>query len=361
MKRVVFIFIAAVGLAACGTSEPPDQETPSSTFLNMVITGEAQGTTYTIRYIEDTVDYKTQVDSILLRIDQDLSTWVPSSLINQINAFDRTDTVFAFYDSTKYFSVMFDVSREIWNKTDGAFDPTVYPLVDLWGFGLSNRGDVNDEAVMEAQSKVGMMEANIDMIELEENYLYQTTWIRKGQEGVRLDFNAIAQGFSVDLIAEFLEEQGVNNYMVELGGEVSCKGVNAEGNAWRIAIDKPKDDGEREFQAIVNVRNKAVATSGNYRKFYEVDGVRYSHTIDPRTGYPVTHSLLSATVIASNCATADAYATSFMVMGKDDAIAFIEDGMVSGLEVYLIYDEGGVYKTWMTAGMSEVIEELNDL
>ncbi len=352
-------------LYACGSGEQSSegetsQRTSETVFQESVIQGEAQGTTYTIRYLENDSSFKTGVDSILHRIDQDLSTWVPTSLINRMNAHDRIDTVFAFYDSTKYFSVLFDVSREIWQQTDSAFDPTVYPLVELWGFGLKNKEVVTPEKVAERKAKVSMQPSNIDMLEIENGYLYKETQIRKGQAGVRLDFNAIAQGFSVDVIAEYLEAQGISNYMIELGGEVLCKGVNSKGSDWRIAIDKPVDDAERVFQAILNVRNKAVATSGSYRKFFEENGKKYSHAIDPRTGYPVQHSLLSATVMASNCMLADAYATAFLVMGVDDTKLFLESHPDLGLEVYLIYDEEGAFVSWMSNGMKEQIEELKN-
>ncbi|MFT6184633.1 MAG: thiamine biosynthesis lipoprotein [Flavobacteriales bacterium] len=366
MKRTSAYFIALAvctsALIACNSSEQPDdapnQKASETVFQETVIHGEAQGTTYTIRYLENDSSFKGGVDSILFCIDQDLSTWVPTSLINRMNAHDRTDTVFAFYDSTKYFSVLFDVSREIWQQTDGAFDPTVYPLVELWGFGLKNKGDVTPEAVAEQKTKVSIQPSNIDMIEIESGYIYKETQIRKGQAGVRLDFNAIAQGFSVDVIAEYLERQNISNYMIELGGELLCKGVNSKGNDWRIAIDRPVDEIERSFQAILNVRNKAVATSGSYRKFFEEDGKKYSHAIDPRTGYPVQHSLLSATVMASNCMLADAYATAFLVMGVDDTKRFLEEHRNLGLDVYLIYDNNGSFESWMTEGIKKQIEEL---
>lgn len=360
LSASVLLAITVAFFASCGS--PQQKETSTSDkrkFKEIVIQGEAQGTTWTVRYLEDTTSYKAVMDSLLLRFDRDLSTWREGSLINRINAHDRTDTVFAFYDSTKYFSVVFDVSKEIYDQTDGAFDPTVYPLVELWGFGLSERENVTAEAVDAVLPKIGFEPANIDMIEMMRDvYYYEETHIRKGQKGVRLDFNAIAQGFSVDLMAEELELRDIHNYMIELGGEVLCKGVNADGQPWRIAIDKPKPEGEREFQAIVNVRNKAVATSGSYRKFYEVDGVRYSHTIDPRTGYPVQHTLLSATVMANDCGRADAFATAFMVMGLEEAKQFLALHPELELEAYLIYDDNGTFKTWMSQGMTAAVEEL---
>ena len=180
------------------------------------------------------------------------------------------------------------------------------------------------------------------------------------EKRVDMGFNAIAQGFSVDVIAEYLQEQGINNYMVELGGEVLCLGVNSKGKPWRIAIDKPVDGDERVFQAIVDVQNKALATSGSYRKYFEENGKKYSHAIDPRTGYPVQHSLLSATVLANDCMLADAYATAFLVMGVEETQAFLNDHPELDMDVYLIYDEAGEFVSWMTDGMKNRIEELTN-
>lgn len=359
MEKIILPIVAFVFFACSNPDEKSKEISTDRKFFETVVQGEAQGTTWTVRYLEDTVNLKPAFDSLLLRVDRDLSTWRNGSLINRINAHDRTDTVYAFYDSTKYFSVLFDVSKLIYDETMGFFDPTVGPLVELWGFGLSERDAVTAKAVDEVLGRIGFEPSNVDMIELEENYHYKETHIRKGQPGVHLDFNAIAQGFSVDLMAELLEVREIHNYMVELGGEVRCKGVNADGNPWRIAIDKPKSDGEREFQAVVKVTNRSVATSGSYRKFYEVDGMRYSHTINPKTGYPVQHSLLSATVMTSDCTSADAYATAFMVMGLNDTQAFLTENPDLGLDVYLIYDANGTFKTWMTIGMKDTIEELD--
>lgn len=345
-------------LLSCGESPNNQQaDTPTPLFPAVTLLGEAQGTTYSIKYLNDSTDYKSGIDSLLLAFDKDLSNWREGSLINRINAFDRTDTVFAFVDSTKFFSVVFDVSREIFEKTEGAFDPTVYPLVEAWGFGLKNRANVTKELIDSLRTKVSMQAGNVDMIEMvRDTYFYEETQIRKGQKGVKLDFNAIAQGYSVDLIGEYLENRGINDYMVELGGEVLCKGVNPYGEPWRIAIDKPVGPDEaREFQALLDVSNKAVATSGSYRKYYEEDGKRYSHTIDPRTGYPVTHNLLSATVMASNCAQADAYATAFMVMGVQGTLDFLANHPEMGMEVYLIYDENGELQALMSDGLQELI------
>jgi len=346
-------------MVACSDSTPMDKSSVSL-FPVTSIGGEAQGTTYHIKYLNDSSNYIPQIDSLLHRFDLDLSGWTEGSLINRLNDFKRTDTVFAFVDETKNFSVVFDVSKEIYDKTNGAFDPTVFPLVELWGFGQKEMGDMNEENIAKAKALVGMDPSNIDMIEMyRDQYFYEETQIRKGQVGVQLDFNAIAQGYSVDLIGDFLESKGINDYMIELGGEVLCKGVNANGESWKIAIDKPialQED--RAMQALLSVENSAVATSGSYRKFKNIDGVRFSHTIDPRTGYPVQHQLLSATVVASTCAVADAYATAFMVMGVEQTMTFLDSPKGNGLEVYLISASGDGYDIQVSPSLAAKISEL---
>lgn len=337
-------------LLSCGDEGPM--------FSTMQISGEAQGTTYSIVYHPDTVDLSQDIVNMLDRFDQDMSLWTEGSLINRLNAHERRDTVFAFFDSTKYFSVLFDLSREIYYNTEGAFDPTVWPLVQSWGFGLENRMEITQYEIDSITEFVGFEDFKIDMIELEQDYQYLETQIWKGEPRTKLDFNAIAQGYSVDLVGELLEQHGITNYMVEIGGETLCRGVNKDSLAWKIGIDWPVEGNEHVLGAIAHMDNKAIATSGSYRKFYEQGGVKFSHTIDPRTGYPVSHSLLSASVVADDCATADAYATAFMVMGTQETIDFIVSNPGLGLEIFLIYDDGTSLQTVMTEGLEDIVEEI---
>ena len=179
------------------------------------------------------------------------------------------------------------------------------------------------------------------------------------KSGMMLDMNAIAQGYAVDVLAEFFETENIKNYLVEIGGELRTSGKNRFGLDWRVGIDKPIDGLQLpgvQMQAIVQISGKSLATSGNYRRFYEEDGIKYSHTIDPSTGYPVQHGLLSATVVASDCMRADAYATAFMVMGYEKARRFLEEH--THLDAYLIYnDEMGEYRVWYTPGMEIMLSE----
>ena len=354
MKLSYIALLLLIILASCGTPENVPQ------YPSLTISGEAQGTTYTITTVGDTLSYQRGIDSLLARFDQEVSLWVEGSTLNRINSFGREDTVFSFVDSTKIFSLLFDLSHEVYRITEGAFDPTVYPLVEAWGFGLKNRREMTKERVDSIMFYVGFEPYRIDMNEIEEGYVYQRTDVRIGRAGTRLDFNAIAQGYSVDLIGDYLDSKGLENYMIELGGEIKCKGTNAFGNDWRIAVDKPVDDeAERQFQAIITVKNKAVATSGNYRKYFQENGKVYSHTIDPRTGYPADHGLLSATVLANDCSTADAYATAFMVMGVQETAQFLAAHPELGLEVYLLYFNDGKIDAIISEGLRNQIDEVD--
>ena len=353
--RYLFLVLClALAIASCNDS--PSESPEASAFPGVEIVGEAQGTTYSIKYLGDDTFFKPQIDSILQGFDDDLSTWNPNSIITRMNAHNRRDTVFAFVDENKYFSVVFDLSRDIYERTNGAFDPSVYSLVQAWGFGLSHESNVSDEIVDSLLEDVGFTEFDIDMIEMyRDEYFYDHTNIWKGNPNVKLDFNAIAQGYSVDIVSDFLLEKNIQDFMVEIGGEVYCHGKNHTGQPWAIAIDQPLEDpAQRAIEAIVPIEAGAIATSGNYRNFYIKDGKKYSHTIDPRTGFPVQHNMLSATVIASSCAMADAYATAFMVMGLEESMDFINENWDLGLEIYLIYEEDGEIRTAITENLANM-------
>ena len=250
----------------------------------------------------------------------------------------------------------------MWSVSNGAFDPTVYPLVDGWGF-MKDVEIVPDSATVDSlRNLVGFQDGN------HFKFLYQldslgnsipACKIVKNNKNAKLDFNAIAQGLAVDIIAEKLESKGAKNYFVEIGGEIRVCGLNTEGSLWRIAIDKPIENSsaeDREYQEIIMLKDKSVATSGSYRKFYEKEGIKYSHTIDPKTGYPVQHTLLSATVVADNCGTADAMATAFMVMGAEKSIQFLNEHPELGLEVYLIFNNSkGRLETYYTKNFRDLL------
>lgn len=344
-------FASLVLLAACSTSSQKE-----STIADpLSATGKAQGTTYSVMYYDvENRDLTAAIDSILLDFDNSLSTWNKNSIITNLNNSEATIT--AFTDTFGYFSAVYKQSKQIFDVTNGAFDPTVMPLILTWGFGFSKAEEMNQLKVDSLLQYVSFKTNNIELKPLSTNE-YQL--IRKSA-GVKVDFNAIAQGYSVDVIASYLNGLGIKNYLVEIGGETKIGGLKADGSLWKLGVDKPLENSEeRELQAILKLKDKAVATSGSYRKYYEKDGKKFSHTIDPKNGFPVQHNLLSATVVANDCGTADAMATAFMVLGVDKSLEFLTVHPEMKLEAYFIYsDDKGGYKTFFTKGLQSAIEEL---
>lgn len=334
-KRLLLGF-AILGFLTSGCRE---QKPVYSSF-----SGYAQGSTYSIVYENrtnlDPEQLRQNVEKILDRFDMSLSGYKDSSLISRIN---RNEDVALDSLFTEVFRKSADISR----LTGGAFDITVGPLVKAWGFGPDAHKNFSESKRDSLLKLVGM-----DKVSLVNGKLV------KSDRHIILDFNAIAQGFSVDVVCRFFDKIGIRNYLVEIGGEVRGKGRKA-GNLWRIGIDKPVDNNivpGQNLEAIVKITDEALSTSGNYRKFYIEDGVKYSHEINPKTGYPAKNTLLSATVIAEDCATADALATSFMVMGKDKTIEFL--GIHPEYEAFLVFsDPGGDFKTWTSERLKKYISE----
>ncbi len=284
--------------------------------------GRIFGTYYSVVYQHpEGVDLQELIEERLQEFDGSLSTYNPRSVISQINRNDtsaRTD---------HYFETMYAMAEWVYQATGGAFDITVAPLVNAWGFGFGSR----DRSAV-AHPDTIMPYVGFDKIRLEGHRIV------KDDPRIMLDANAIAKGYSSDVIAALLEERGCRNYMVEIGGEVVCRGVNPKGVAWQIGINKPHDDLtglHGEIERVVSLTDASLATSGNYRQYYYLDGKKYAHTIDPRTGMPALHDLLSATVVAPTCMQADAFATAFMVMGREQALALCQE--IPQMECYLIY------------------------
>ncbi|MFN8208659.1 MAG: FAD:protein FMN transferase [Bacteroidales bacterium] len=296
--------------------------------------GTAQGTSYQIKYADAAaIDYSEQVDSILDAFDMSLSTYKPNSIISRMNMND------AAVRADEWFTEVFNKAMEVSEATGGAFDITVGPLVNAWGFGRDSIPHVDSIIIDSLLELVGYKK-----VSLAGNRLI------KADPRMYIDVNALAQGYSCDVLATWLEAQGIKHYMIDVGGEVRVRGKNPDGNAWRIGIDRPvmgnMIPGE-QIEAVVALKNKSLATSGNYRKYYEVNGVKYAHTINPHTGYPVMQNLLSASIIASDCMTADAYATACMVMGLEKSKELLENHPeLQGLLIYS--DEKGQYRIWKT-------------
>lgn len=293
------------------------------------VQGEAFGTFYHITY-RDTSDLQSAIDSVLSSVDYSLSPFNASSVISAVNRNRSMATDDAFRE-------VFRLSQEVSSETEGAFDITVAPLVNIWGFGFEQSESVSGAVIDSLRQFVGY-----DKVRLKGDS------VQKDDPRLMLDCSAVAKGYGVDCVAKYLHSRGIEDYMVEIGGEVRVSGTNPRGESWHIGINKPDDDSlsvSSELEDVLVISGKSMATSGNYRNFYVKNNKKYAHTIDPCTGYPVQHSLLSATVVAPTCAKADAYATSFMVMGVEGAKAVLERH--KELSAYFIYtDEKGEQRVW---------------
>ena len=301
------------------------------------------GTIYHITYQSDE-DLQTGIEAELKKVDNEFSMFNKQSTVSKINRGDKPEL-------SDMFCELWNLSSRINKDTNGAFDVTVAPLVNAWGFGFKS-GQMPDKA------QIDSLKQYIGMDKLKLVNVGGKRYIEKANKNIMVDFSAIAKGFGSDVVARYLESKGIQNFMIEIGGEVVTKGMSPKRLPWKIGVTKPSDDkaqANNEIQTILNVTDKAMATSGNYRNFYYKNGKKYAHTIDPKSGYPVQHSLLSSTVLARTCAEADAYATSFMVMGIDKAEKIIDRH--NDLMGYLIYDDNGKNKVWYSKNLKKNVEE----
>ena len=298
------------------------------------------GTFYHATYQCDS-DLSYSINAELAKVDASLSPFNKNSIITAVNQNREVEINDMFQD-------VFYLAMQISKETDGAFDITVAPLVNAWGFGFKNGIEPTSEQVDSLMQIIGYQKVSLSAGK-----------VTKTDDRVMLDCSAIAKGYGTDVVARLLRSKGITNFMVEIGGEIVTSGVNAENQPWRVGITKPVEDPmgtTGEVQSIVKITDKAMATSGNYRRFYYKDGQKFAHTIDPMTGYPVQHSLLSATVLAKDCTTADAYATSFMVMGIEKAQKLLERH--PELMAYFIYsDEKGELAVWFSPSLKDKIVE----
>lgn len=337
MKKIILLIItgALIGSFLSCVNKKPVYDSFS---------GFIQGTTYSIIFQNDgdldPLTIRTGVENVLHEFDMSLSLYQDSSILSKVNRNEEV-TVDSF------FTEVFKKAEGLSKITDGNFDVTVGPLVKAWGFGPDAMKNFSESKRDSLMRLVGM-----DKVKLRDGKIFKT------DPGIILDFNAIAQGFSVDVISRYLDRLGVESYLVEIGGEVRVKGDKG-GVMWRIGIDRPVDynfSPGGNLQAVISLKERSLATSGNYRKFFVEDGIKYSHTIDPASGYPVKHTLLSATILAGDCTAADAVATACMVMGLDKSIAFLTNH--SEFEGYLIYsDETGEFRTWSSDSLVKYISE----
>ena len=299
MKKSAYLIFSLVVLFSCKEIEVRNQE----------IRGEAQGTTFFISYSDSlNRDFSTDVAKILTEFDKELSIYFPNSLVSKFN---RNELKIINNGKDKYLSFCINKSEKIQKITDGYFN---HGLKNLINFTKNKSSFVRRDSLA------------IDSILSISNFILPGgNFDFKEDKRAKFDFNAIAQGYSVDVLGDFLEAKGVKNYMVEIGGELKVKGKNQRGEKWSVGLESPNSTvKERDFQEIIYLENKSLATSGSYRKFKEINDKKYSHVINPKTGFGVTHNLLSVSVIAENCIIADALATTFLVMGKEKTISFLD-------------------------------------
>ena len=300
--------------------------------------GMVFGTVYHITY-QSSKSLQKDIEAELAKVDASLSPFNERSIITAVN--ENRDTVV-----NKMFSDVFALAMKISDSTNGAFDITVAPLVNAWGFGFKGGAMPTRHQVDSLKALVGYHKVSLT-----------NGRVSKTDPRIMLDCSSIAKGYGCDVVAKFLSAKGIDNYMVEIGGEIITRGISEKRLPWKIGVTKPTDDSlnvNQEIQTIINVTDKAMATSGNYRNFYYKNGRKYAHTIDPSTGYPVQHNILSSTVIADDCATADAYATAFMVMGLDKAKTILSRHPEL-MAYFILASDDGTNKVWFSPSMKDKV------
>ena len=284
------------------------------------------------------VDYKASIDSLLVSFNQSLSIYIPDS---EISTFNRSGKL---RDPSDLFLEVFNKSKDVYERSNAGFDPTVGPLVNIWGFGTSPKSIVPDSSAIDS----ALLLVGMDKVEYKNGLLTK-------DENVHLDFGAIAKGQAIDELAHWLDNRGETNYLIEIGGEVRCKGLNEKGEIWSIGIEDPTvSDFEKRLLAIAKLENRSLATSGNYRNYYTHEGQIYAHIVDPRTGYSNRHNLLSASVVSSDCMTADAFATAFMVLGLEESIQIVESN--DDLEAVFVFGSDQETDVYVSTGITDIIE-----
>lgn len=330
MKTICFILSFLLLLTGCGGKEYYDE---SGTIFH---------TLYQIKYQSDSL-LTGKIDKEFQDFSLSLNPFHPKSIIAKVN---RNEDV----EVDQWFIDVFNKAQEISARSDGAFDATCAPLINLWGFGFSKMDSVTPEMIDSIKAFVGYRKIRLEGRK-----------VVKDDPRVMLNFSAIAKGYACDVIARLMEREGVTNYMIDIGGEVAMSGVNQNGDCWRIGINTPDDDqagvNSKVEEVVQPCRKCGIATSGDYRNFYVKDGKRYAHTINPKTGYPAGQHILSATILADNCMAADGYATAFMVMGTEKAIEMAKS--IKEIEYYIIYsDEEGKHQIAYSEGMKPYLPNL---
>ena len=328
MRRILMFLLSLVFLVSC-------EKQPKK----IILQGLAQGSYYAITYYDEQGrNFQHEIDSIFHAVDMSVNLWVDSSVISKVNRNEEVTLDSIFIDN-------FRIAQEAARLSDGYFDPTISPIVAAWGFSYKNGDSITPQLIDSLKQLVDYRKVSIENGKVVKENPYIT-----------LDFNAIAQGYTSDLIATFLESRGIKNYLVDTGGEIMARGGKPNGQPWIVGIEKPAEnwDSERTLQTRIALRDKGLVTSGSTRKYVERDGKRYSHCINPKTGYPVEHQLLSTTVLADNSVWADALASICMVMGMEQSLPIIES--LDGVEAYYIFvNEESELETFATEGFQKLI------
>ena len=323
MRKIDLMIIGLAVLASCG--KQPEK---------VVLQGLAQGSYYAVTYYdEQNRNFQREIDSIFHAVDMSVNLWVDSSIISKVNRNEEVALDSIFIDN-------FNIAQEAARLSDGYFDPTISPIVAAWGFSYKSGDSLTPQLIDSLRQLVDYRNIRIE-----------NGKVVKENPAMTLDFNAIAQGYTSDLIARFLESRGVKNFLVDTGGEIMARGEKPDGKPWIVGIEKPAEnmDSERIVQTRIALCDKGLVTSGSTRKYVERNGKRYSHCINPKTGYPVEHQLLSVTVMAENSVWADALASICMVMGKERSLPLIQN--MDGVEAYYIFVNGqNELETFATEG-----------
>lgn len=342
LSNLLHLFaIAIIVFINCSNSNPSENL--------VVLDGSTMGTYYSIKLIKSdiasskkTLEYiQTGVDSVLTAVNQQMSTYIDDSEISRFNQHKNSD----WFPVSADLRYVIEKSIQISELSGGAFDITVGPLVNLWGFGTEEQIQEipTDEEIQERMAFIGYQNLSVKPL---------PSSIKKREMNLYCDLSAIAKGFGVDKITEYLDSLTIYNYLVDIGGEIKTRGWNQKGLLWKIGISTPDD--KFGIQKVVLLENKAVATSGDYRNYFESDGQRYSHTIDPTTGRPVTHKLASVTVLHDTCMMADALATAIDVMGPDEGYEF---AIIQELPVFMIVRENDRFIEKMTPGFEKYLSQ----
>ncbi len=356
MKNILLLLAFACAIISCNNTPNAEKKSASSSSgpkSVSKITGQTMGTTYNITSdLANLSQIKSKIDALLVEINNEVSTYEENSFISLFNKAEKKVVLQNTRNYEKehpHFKINYDVAKEVYRKSRAAFDPTVMPLVNYWGFGPNKK---NPEQIDKA--KLEEIRADVGFVKVDKNTVSseRKKYLIKDRPGIQLDFSALAKGYAVDKVAELLEKEGSKNHLVEIGGEVKVKGKNEKNGFWIIGINRPETDAAlNSVFKKMQLTDMAMASSGNYRNYFKLNDKIYSHTINPRTGYPEQSNLLSTTILAKDCIYADAYATACMVLGLQEGRELIDS--VDGVEAYFIYtDEKGQLAELQTNGAS---------